>query len=236
MKLCVRVWRTWRSALERKETAVRCPMEAREGAELVLAYCSRRLDPDKSAWFERHLAACVSCQEMWRRRSRSGKRSIIWDALPIPRDFDRRLKWRIEAEERKPWPQRLTGLRPECVAASGDPGCLDGRFGLGRFPGSVPPTRPTPISRRRSETTEVEQAERALEDLEMIRQFTLPPREANAAEPDLDAPAIAHHRAMDPGSRDWPGRRLSLSPIRTPTRSNWRLVRMPFRWWNASSA
>jgi len=34
---------------------VGCPMEAREGAELVLAYCARQLDPEKAGWFERHL-------------------------------------------------------------------------------------------------------------------------------------------------------------------------------------
>ena len=161
---------------------MRCPMEAREGAELVLAYCSRRLDPDKSEWFERHLAACVSCQETVAAQKQVWEALDYWDALPIPMDFDRRLKRRIEVEERIPWSQRLTGLRLTGWLRPAIPIASMAALALAVFLVRTPDPPDTDFQTR-VETTEVEQAERALEDLEMIRQFTLPPREANAQNP-----------------------------------------------------
>jgi anti-sigma factor RsiW len=161
---------------------VRCPMEAREGAELVLAYCSRRLDPDKSEWFERHLEACVSCQETVAAQRQVWEALDYWDALPVPRDFDRRLEWRIEAEARKPWSQRLSGLSLTGWLRPAIPVASMAALALTVFLVRAPDPPDTDFQPR-VEAAEVEQAESALEDLEMIRQFTLPPREANARNP-----------------------------------------------------
>ena len=88
---------------------MRCPMESREGADLVLDYCARRLDTEKTAWFERHLAGCASCRELVAAQKQVWEALDYWDALPMPRNFDRRLEWRIEAEERKQWFHRMYG-------------------------------------------------------------------------------------------------------------------------------
>ncbi len=167
--------------------AVRCPMEGREGAELVLAYCARRLEPEKSAWYERHLEACDSCREMLAAQKQVWEALDYWNRLPVPQDFDRRLEWRIEAEKRKPWLERLVGgglsgsrmsgwLRPALPVVS--VGALALAMFLVRTPGTS-----MGDGQSRIESAEVEQAERALEDLEMIRQFTLPPRDATTRNP-----------------------------------------------------
>lgn len=162
-------------------------MEAREGAELVLAYCARRLEPEKSAWYERHLGACESCREMLAAQRQVWEALDYWSQLPVPRDFDCRLERRIEAEEQRPWFERLFAggppgsrlsgwLRPALPIAS--VGALALAMFLVRAPGTA-----VFEGQARVENAEVEQAERALEDLEMIRQFTLPPRDAAMRNP-----------------------------------------------------
>jgi hypothetical protein len=159
---------------------VSCPMAEREGAELVLAYCGRRLDQDKSQWYERHLEACDTCRGMVEAQRQVWRALDFWETLPVPMDFDRRLERRIEAEDHKPLFQRLSGLtewlRPAIPVASAAVIAL--AVFLVRTP-SVPDTGLAP----NLEPAEVEQTEHALEDLEMIRQFTLPPRESNRRNP-----------------------------------------------------
>lgn len=157
-----------------------CPMAEREGAELVLAYCGRRLDPDKSQWYERHLEACGACRELVEAQRQVWRALDFWETLPVPEDFDRRLERRIEAEDGKPLFQRLSGLtqwlRPAIPVASAAVIAL--AVFLVRTP-SAPDAGFAPGL----EAVEVDETERALEDLEMIRQLTLPPREAAARNP-----------------------------------------------------
>lgn len=153
-----------------------CPMEGREGAELLLDYCARRLDPEKSAWFDRHLAFCASCRELVAAQKQVWEALDYWNALPEPSDFDRKLEWRIEAEERRQWFRRnfaagLAGwLRTALPAASLATAAL-AVFMIHA------PDRPESGLQPWIEKADMEQAESALEDLDMIRQFTLPPRE-----------------------------------------------------------
>jgi anti-sigma factor RsiW len=155
-------------------------MAEREGAELVLAYCSRRLDPDECRWYERHLEACDSCRELVEAQKQVWQALDFWETLPVPEDFDRRLERRIEAEERRPLLARLAGsagwLRPAIPVASAAVIAL--AVFLVRTPSAPDYGREPNL-----EAAEVEQTERALEDLEMIRQFTLPPRESGPRDP-----------------------------------------------------
>ena len=159
-----------------------CPMEAREGAELVLAYCARQLDPEKTGWFERHLKACVECQELVAAQKQVWDALDFWDAQPASFDFDRRLEWRIEAEERKQWFQRV--FRPSLAGwvRQAIPVATVAAVAMAVFLVRAP-NRSTVDFQQQPEAVEVEQAEGALEDLDMIRQFTLPPREAATRNP-----------------------------------------------------
>ncbi|MBI4874577.1 MAG: hypothetical protein HY822_08090 [Acidobacteria bacterium] len=161
---------------------MRCPMECREGAELVLAYCTRRLEPEKAEWFERHLKDCASCRETTMAQKSVWEALDYWEALPVSEDFDRRLRARIRTEEQKTWIERLpalglTGwLRPALPIAS------VAVFALAMFLVRTPRAG-LPEPQAHLDSAEVEQTERALEDLEMIRQFTLPAREASPHNP-----------------------------------------------------
>ena len=78
-----------------------CPLETRDNAQLLLDYCTRKLEPESVAILERHMALCSACREF------AGRQRAVWDALdsweaaPVSPDFDSRLYRRIE--DRVPW-------------------------------------------------------------------------------------------------------------------------------------
>ena len=77
---------------------MKCPIETRENAELLLAYCTRELDAESTAVLEQHMEICPACREF-----SSGQRAVwealdAWEAAPVTPDFDRRLYRRIDRE------------------------------------------------------------------------------------------------------------------------------------------
>ncbi len=93
---------------------MKCPIETRENAELLLAYCTRKLDAESAAILERHMEICPACREF-----ASGQRAVwealdAWEAAPVTLDFDRRLYRRIDREVSW-WNLLMRPLRPVLV-------------------------------------------------------------------------------------------------------------------------
>jgi hypothetical protein len=77
---------------------MKCIIETQESAELLLAYCARKLDAENTELLERHIEICPACREF-----ANGQRALwealdSWEAAPVPPDFNRRLYQRIEKE------------------------------------------------------------------------------------------------------------------------------------------
>jgi anti-sigma factor RsiW len=84
-----------------------CPLETPETANLLLDYCSRKLSPENTAIFERHVEMCPAC-----RRFAEGQRAVwsaldSWEAAPVSPDFDARLYSRLETGPT--WRERVFG-------------------------------------------------------------------------------------------------------------------------------
>jgi anti-sigma factor RsiW len=93
---------------------MKCPIQTRENAELLLAYCTRKLDAESAAILERHMETCPACREF-----SSGQRAVwealdAWEAAPVTLDFDRRLYRRIDRESSW-WNLLMRPLRPVLV-------------------------------------------------------------------------------------------------------------------------
>ena len=152
---------------------MRCPIETQENAELLLSYSARRLNPEAAAILEAHMELCPACREF-----RDGQRALWealdqWDARPVSADFDRRLYRKIEEQEQMSWWSRIFGpmspltWRPAMPVAATACLVLVAAF-ISVNPGTIAmPVVDNPQAR------EVEQVERALDDLEMLRQFDL---------------------------------------------------------------
>jgi anti-sigma factor RsiW len=142
--------------------------------ELLLEYSAGRLATAEAAELERHLATCPEC------RSVAAAQSAAWNALdaaeapPVSPDFDRRLWARIQAEEGRGWRARVSAFlfwRPAMAAALA---CV-------LIVAAVFVQRPRPATDRvHADSIDAERIERALDDLEMLRQFALASSEPKA--------------------------------------------------------
>jgi len=154
-----------------------CPTQD-DNAELVLDYAARKLSPEAAAIFERHMLQCAECARFATSQRQLWKALDSWEAASLSDDFDQRLYARIDADAQRPlwqwlW-QRLFsdvwGWKPAAAAAMVT-------LALGAFL-FVPQRTETPTQTpsrmeagTHSDTIEPEQVERALEDLEMLRQL-----------------------------------------------------------------
>jgi len=149
---------------------MKCPSESPENG-LLLEYCSGRLAPPAAAALDRHLESCPRCARECARQRAVWNALDLWEAEPVTPDFDRRLYRRLEAGRSAAWWRRIVPpslLRPALPLAAAAALLLAGVW-LQRPAGvrTAPPAEP------RAQAMELEQVERTLDDLEMLRQFDL---------------------------------------------------------------
>ncbi len=152
---------------------MRCPIETQENAELLLSYSARRLDAERKVALEAHMASCESCREFRDSQSALWETLDRWEVRPVSLDFDRRLYRKIEEQQQLGWWARIFGsgrpmfLRPALPLAA--TACL---LLVAGFIIDTPGRAPAPVADT-PQVREVEQMERTLDDLEMLRQFNL---------------------------------------------------------------
>jgi anti-sigma factor RsiW len=157
-----------------------CPIR-NTNPEVLLDYCSRRLDADAMARLEAHMALCPSCRAELASQQALWEALDDWEALPVSREFDARLYARIEEQNQDlfltRWWRRLF--------AAGSPASWKPAFsvamamvvvlgiGLLRAPAPVESVLFADGGEElRIDAVEVEQAERTLEDLDMLTLIT----------------------------------------------------------------
>jgi hypothetical protein len=152
---------------------MRCPIETQENSELLLSYSAHRLDAERTAALEAHIVSCRACREFRDSQSALWETLDQWEARPVSMDFDRRLYRKIEEQQQLGWWARIFGparpmfLRPALPLAATACLLLVAGFIIDTPGGAPAPPAEAPQVR------EVEQMERTLDDLEMLRQFNL---------------------------------------------------------------
>src|ERR1035441_2184125 len=160
-----------------------CPMEARQGSELLLEYTGGRLEARAATALEAHLESCARCREFAQNQKAVWQALEAWEAEPVSMDFDRRLFARIEQAPASWW-ARLTGQMMHHavpVAAAAGVMILAGLM-LERTAGAAgaPPQESAQV-----DVLGPEQVQSALDDMEMLRDFNHLVR-ADSAEPRMD--------------------------------------------------
>jgi anti-sigma factor RsiW len=152
---------------------MKCPMETRESAELLLAYGARRLDAETAAILELHLGVCPACREFASKQRALSEALDAWEAPPVSADFDRRLYQRIEKDVSW-WDLLVRPFRPMLVrqglpiAAAACVMLMAGVF-LQR-PANVVPVAQTESAQL--ESVQPEQVEHAMEAMQMLSDFS----------------------------------------------------------------
>ncbi len=150
---------------------MKCPIETRESAEVLLAYCARKLDAARTGILEEHIRICPVCREFADAQRAVWEALDAWEAAPVSADFDRRLYRRIENEvgwldlllrPLRPWVARNALPIAAAVAVVLTAGVLLDR------PAAAPPA---PEESAQVESLQPEQVEKALDDMQVVREF-----------------------------------------------------------------
>ncbi|MFB3825503.1 MAG: anti-sigma factor [Bryobacteraceae bacterium] len=157
-----------------------CPIETRETSELLLGYCARTLDAGTAALIERHIAGCSACRELFAAQQAVWRALDEFEALPVTRDFDRRLYARIDRDARLPWWNRVRLPAPRLVQRGLPAAVAAGLILMAGLILERPGKLPAPPPEARAESVQVDQVESTLEDMELLRTFQ---RDLRAAQP-----------------------------------------------------
>lgn len=138
-----------------------CPSDRER--EVLIAYCAARLPAEQAARVELHLRECPDCERFVREQSAVWNRLDEFSVPPMSESFDRALWERIESEERRRWwPMPI--WKPVLSFALACLLVVAVMLIQGRVPQAV-------TEHAQAETVDAEHIERALEDMEMLRQF-----------------------------------------------------------------
>ncbi len=152
---------------------MKCPTETPQSVELLLAMAANRLEGPQAAVVAEHAAACPTCRAFTAAQEAVWQSLDAWEAPPISADFDRRLYQRIE--QQVSWLDRLLRpLRPlvfnRAVPIAAAAGLLI-VVGLWIQRPDTAPVGAVPESAQ-IEAIPPEQAQHALEEMDLMRQFS----------------------------------------------------------------
>jgi anti-sigma factor RsiW len=148
-------------------------MKSQEEAALLLDYCAGRLKSPAAREVELHMAECAACTEFVAGQQALWNAMNNWPAPAVSADFDRRLDRHIRETDSSSWIERMTqALRPAfarpamalaavCIVMAAGVLLQNPRIGV----------IPADTSHVRTEKIEPEQVERALDDMQMLREL-----------------------------------------------------------------
>ena len=157
---------------------MQCPIKTNKNAEVLLDYSSGKLTPDVVAMFESHMESCEDCRTFSIAQRSAWEALDVWEPIPIPADFDRKLYARIDQFEQSGW---WTKLWHRSMWQSGSFGpampiataCLTLALGVMLYlPVNHKPVLDLTSPQTRIESSDLEQIETTLEDIEMFKQLT----------------------------------------------------------------
>ena len=150
-----------------------CPLETRDSAQVLLDYCTRKLEPESVAILERHIAQCDACREFADRQRAVWEALDEWEAAPVSADFNSRLYRRLEARVswwhalRRPFfPATLRRYVPAAAMAG-----LLLAAGILLQRSAVSPA-PVPRDVAQVDSVQPEQVERTLDAMEVLNEFS----------------------------------------------------------------
>jgi len=163
-----------------------CPMKSQEEAAVLLDYCAGKLREDSARDVERHIAECAACAEFVTGQQALWSAMNEWHAPAVSAEFDARLERRLRETDSVSWIERLTqSLRPSfarpafALAAV----CLIMVAGL-LLQNPRTALVPADDAHARVEKIELEQVEKALDDMQMLRELT-----STTSAPSTEAPS-----------------------------------------------
>ena len=149
-----------------------CPIKTGGNSEL-LAYSEEKLDAARTAILKRHVEECASCREFVEGQRAVWRALDAWEPPAISADFDQRLYRMLNEPEPAGWWQRwLSPVLAHKTIPLAAAACLILVVGLVMRPGGQSNERPRVARGQQVQVLQADQVEHALDDLEMLGDFT----------------------------------------------------------------
>jgi anti-sigma-K factor RskA len=153
-----------------------CPIRTHENTDWLLDYSAGRLDRERAALMARHVETCQECARFVEGQQLVWNALSQWEVDPVSAGFDRRLYRAIDAQPVS-WKDRLFRplqplWRPIIPLAAA---CLLIAVGVVlHTPQATLATAPSHVA---VEKIEAEQVERTLDDMQMLRELEMTPKQ-----------------------------------------------------------
>jgi anti-sigma factor RsiW len=150
-----------------------CPLLSEETAGLLLDYTAGRLDAAHTAPLERHMENCARCAAFRTEQAALWNALDAWEPEPVSLSFKRTLWQRIDAIAAEPWYRRLIdsfrfGAWKPALPLAAAVCVITAGFVLDH---SHTPATSSVAGASGVSITEVDQAEKALDDIQLLRQL-----------------------------------------------------------------
>ena len=151
---------------------MQCPMKTSEGNETLIAYGARTMPPEAESQFVRHMSGCESCLKVAEQQRSLWSALDQWQPLPISPDFDQRLYARIAQEQPRGFFSWNWSWRPAMPVAAACTAVIAAFL----IRGPILDRQPVPTVHHGN--VDIEQVERALDDIDMLKQLGVGPTPA----------------------------------------------------------
>ena len=154
---------------------MQCPVKSSEGVELFVGYGARTLPPGTEAALERHMMTCEDCRRMGDAQRSVWSALDVWEALPISPDFNEKLYARMAAESGRPWYRRVFQFNGTWPFRPAMPVAAACAAVIAAFLITGPASDHKPEFTTQQNRVDIEQVERALDDIDMLKQLGVVP-------------------------------------------------------------
>jgi Putative zinc-finger len=155
-----------------------CPPKTGEGAEVFIAYTARTLPAETEEALQQHLKECADCRRTAQAQCAVWSALDAWSPAAVSSNFDEKLYARIAAEAQKPWWRRVLsgnldrGLSMDWSWKPAMPVAAACAALLAAF------VLQSPVPEHQAQVgvqpkVDIEQVERALDDIDMLKQLGL---------------------------------------------------------------
>jgi len=161
-----------------------CPLLSEESIDVLLDYAAGRLDQARSTLLERHTASCESCAAFLGGQTSLWQTLDEWEPATVSMDFNRRLWRRIDGLRTQPWYRRfsasvrLGGWKPAIPLAAA---VLVVAAGFIMDHQNTAPVSPPAGKSGGVSVIEVDQVEKTLDDIQLLKQLDTSGTDTRAA-------------------------------------------------------
>jgi anti-sigma factor RsiW len=150
------------------QVEMKCPLSREDTADVLLDYSAGRLDKARASLLARHMETCDACAAFGLEQGALWSALDEWEPEPVSMDFNRRMWQKIDLLDASPWYRRLVdslrlGTWKPGLALAAAVVLVATAFVMDHS-GTVAQTHDVSI-------TEVDQVEKTLDDVQLLKQF-----------------------------------------------------------------